>query len=454
MRFLEFFSRQLTEGGASQGTQFNSEVGLLAAMCEVDPATFDPTDPAPSFANSPYTVGEETLANIQAQAEHYKPAVFAKWVTKVGPTIASKVLAELDKLGHPAPTELAWVASQNQSSVADVKFVNHPVDGISVKEKGAPTLANMTAKSLGIEGDDSDVFRAHAREEWDTVKQYVFATVIQLAKAQPGKPFAPGKDKYSITYMTGDVPVDAKRLKEPKPDGELPPQKEPVAAPLKKPQQAPMKQTKNTTTLQGTSFKSPAKTQVGMPMGESIEGSGYFIIKFGDKTVNEPEDRIMLDLTKNAPWQRVFGDYFQAYWNKDAKLKKLGGALFSKIGQDFVHKIKEGLAEESRLHSVVKMGEISYFYGTPTGTYYVPSTTDNKGLKLHNLDYGNPPTASKAPGAPSGTNQFFTATIGYEGETPAGVLIYIRYANGIFQTAPTVRVQKLTNPQGLGWVKL
>ena len=189
MRFTEFYQPLITEGGDSKATQFNSEVGLLAAMCGVDTASFDPTNPADSFTNSPYVVGEATLANIQAGAANYKPDVFAKWVNKIGPGIANKVLDQLAQLGHPAPTELEWVGSQNQSSVADVKFVNHPVDGISVKEKGAPTLANLTPKALGLDtgpDGDPDVFRRFVKPEWDAVKTYVFEKVISIAKSQPG----------------------------------------------------------------------------------------------------------------------------------------------------------------------------------------------------------------------------------------------------------------------------
>lgn len=443
MRFREFKDIQLQEGGDSKGTQFNSEVGLLAAMCGVDPATFDPNNPAPSFANSPYTIGDETLANIQAQAENYNPAKFNKWVSSVGPKIANQVLSELQKLGMPAPTELAWVASQNQSSVADVKFVNHPVDGISVKEAGAPTLANLTAKSLGLDGEDPDVFRSHAQAEWDAVKQYVFNKVVEIAKAQPGKAFSPIKPKYSITYMEGEIPQDAKRLKVPKlPQQQQPTQQlqqpQPVAP---KPQPQPVEEPE---TVDNIRFSSESIVREGRCILEDVAGGGYFVINFGDGSVNEPEDRIMSDLPRNAPWQRVFGDYFQSYWNKDEELKTLGSRLFSKIGQDFVSKIKAGLAEESKLHSAVKMGAVSYFYATPKAVFYVPSVTNNKGLTLVDLTYT----------APKGTNQNFLATIGYNGQSPASVLIYIRYANGIFQTNPTVRVQKLTNPEGLGWIKL
>ena len=439
MRFNEFKNIQLAEGGDSKATQFNSEVGLLAAMCNVPTALFDPNNPevAFSYGNKKYTIGQETYDNIKAQAANYKADKFNKWVNTVGPKIANIVLEQLNTLGMPAPTELAWVGSQNNSSVADVKFVGHKVDGISVKEAGAPTLANLTAKSLGLEGEDPDVFRAHARAEWDAVKQYVFAKVIEIAKAQPGKVFSPIKSKYSITYMTGDIPQDAKRLKA---------QKEQPAQQDQQQDQQPVQPTQQQQTQQAHGGwgqdLGPADTDTSL--SEDVATGGYFVINFGDGVINEPEDRIMTDLPKNSAWQRVFGDYFQGYWNKDAELKRLGALLFNKIGTDFVNKIKQGLTDQSKLNSAVKMGEVSYFYATPKATFYVPSTTNNKGLILHDLEYT----------APKGTNQNFLAKIGYKDEEPATVLIYIRYANGIFQTNPTVRVQKLTNPQGLGWIKL
>lgn len=442
MRFNEFKNIQLQEGGDSKATQFNSEVGLLAAMCGVPSAIFDPTNPEASFSygNNQYTIGQETFDNIKAQAGNYNAAKFNKWVNVVGPKISAMVLEELQKLGHPIPTELAWVGSDNQSSVADVKFVNHPIDGISVKEAGAPTLANLTAKSLGLDGEDPDVFREHAQAEWDAVKEHVFTTVLEKAKSQPGVPYSPIKPKYSIMYMENDIPADAKRLKAPKPKQEKPPAEEPAEVPPQQQQQ----QTQQQAHGGWGQDLGPDDTSLSEDVDQAPASPGYYLIKYGDKEVYEPEDRIWADLHRNQEWQRVFGDYFQSQWKKDQVLTNLGERLFSKIGSDFVSKIKTGLSENSKLHSAVKMGDVSYFYATPKATFYVPSVSNNKGLKLVDLEYTSP----------KGTNQNFLATIGYEDEAPASVLIYIRYANGIFQTNPTVRVQKLTNPQGLGWIKL
>ena len=441
MRFNEFKNIQLKEGGNSKGTQFNSEVGLLAAMCGVDFTTFDPNNPAPSFTNSRYTIGKSTLQNIQSQAANYNPTKFNKWAGSVGQKIVSSVLAELDKLDMQAPTELAWVGSDNQSSVADIKFVNHLVDGISVKEQGAPTLANLTAKSLGLDAGpegDSDVFRAFAKTEWDAVKEYCFQAVLDKAQAQPGKPYAPIKPKYSITYLESEIPSNASRLKAPKATPQQTQQQVQQPAPQ---QNQPTPQQPN---QQMDSDLSPDDTSLSEDIEYAQASPGYYLIKYGDKEVHEPSDRIWADLHKNQEWQRVFGDYFQSQWNKDQNLTELGKKLFGKIGADFVAKIKDGLANSNNLHSAVKMGSVSYFYTTPKATFYVPAVNNNKGLKLQNLEYTSP----------KGTNQNFEASVGYDGEEPATVLIYIRYANGIFQTNPTVRVQKLTNPQGLGWIKL
>ena len=428
MRYHEFY-QTLTEGGNSAVTTFCSEVGFLAAFCGI---TFDPAQPEASFANSRYILSPGTIEQIVANIHDYDEKKFKKWETKSGPAIVKKVLNELSKLGYPEPTELSWVGRDNQSSVADIKFINHPIIGVSIKESGAPTLANMTAKSIGLDkgpDGDPDIFRHYAKGEWGAVKAHAVRATLDIAKQQPGKSFAPIKDKYSITFMAGEMP---------QPDAKIKITKK-VAAPNRPPVPAPQQQ---------------APVEPPVPQEhvnddqhfneDANDNDGYFVIKFDGKSLPYSEETIMASLAKNATWQRVFGDYFQSRWNKDEQLTKLGKSLFAKIGADFVHKIKVGLADQNKINSAVKMGEYSYFYTTPSKTYYVPAVNNNTGLVLQNLDYTSP----------SGTSQNFLAEIGYQGEPPASVLIYIRYANGTFDQNPTVRVQSLKNPQGLGWIQI
>jgi hypothetical protein len=91
------------------------------------------------------------------------------------------------------------------------------------------------------------------------------------------------------------------------------------------------------------------------------------------------------------------------------------------------------------------MGEMAYFYATPKSIYYVPGVSTIDGLAVRDVVYT----------APKGTAQYFKTTVGYAGGTePTEILIYVRYANGIFARNPTVRVQKLINPEGISWTKL
>jgi hypothetical protein len=49
----------------------------------------------------------------------------------------------------------------------------------------------------------------------------------------------------------------------------------------------------------------------------------------------------------------------------------------------------------------------------------------------------------------------FIAEIGMKGsDENAQVEIHVRYANGIWETSPTARVQSLKNPQFLSWSEL
>jgi hypothetical protein len=91
------------------------------------------------------------------------------------------------------------------------------------------------------------------------------------------------------------------------------------------------------------------------------------------------------------------------------------------------------------------MGKLGYFYATPDALWYVPSTDTLDDLKLKDLVYG----------APVGTAQKFIAKVGIEGgKQDAQILVYVRYANGMFDENPTVRAQDLKNPDGLTWTKL
>lgn len=165
----------------------------------------------------------------------------------------------------------------------------------------------------------------------------------------------------------------------------------------------------------------------------------YIINLKGDKNVSMTEQQIMGAIDKNAPWQRVFGDWFQANW---ATKKTYATPLYSKIAKVFEVTIEKTLNKSGKLQSILRFGDKPYYYLSAKGLYYVPAQDDVADLKLKGLKYAQP----------DGTSQRFIAVIGRpDSDENAELDIYVRYANGMFESNPTVRVQSLKNPQFIGW---
>lgn len=162
----------------------------------------------------------------------------------------------------------------------------------------------------------------------------------------------------------------------------------------------------------------------------------------GKKTFAADEQTILNSVAKNSSWQRVFGDWFQANWQSK---KAYATPLFSKIARAFEGTIEQHLQTSDRLANMLRFADDPYFYMSTTGLYFVPGLDNVKDLKLMGLKYG----------APDGTSQLFVAQIGRpDSDQFAELDIYVRYANGMFETNPTVRVQTLRNPQYISWEKL
>jgi hypothetical protein len=162
----------------------------------------------------------------------------------------------------------------------------------------------------------------------------------------------------------------------------------------------------------------------------------------GKTSLTADAQTILNSVAKNAKWQRVFGDWFQANWQTK---KAYATPLFKKIASSFEVTIEQHLQQSSSLINMLRFGKQPYFYVSTTGLYYVPGLDEVQDLKLMGLKYGEP----------DGTSQLFVAQIGRPDSKEFSELdIYVRYANGMFESNPTVRVQTLRNPQFISWEKL
>lgn len=164
-----------------------------------------------------------------------------------------------------------------------------------------------------------------------------------------------------------------------------------------------------------------------------------YVMNLKDKSVAMTEQQIMADLRKNKPWQRVFGDWFQANF---ADKRAYAAPLYKKIAKVFEGTIEKTLQNSDKLARILRFDTTPYYYLGAKGLYYVPSRSEITDLELKAIRYAQP----------NGTAQRFIAQIGRDGTDAAAELdIYIRYANGMFESNPTVRVQSLKHPQYIGW---
>ena len=438
MRFTEF--KPLREGSKSDALRYNSEVGMLAALAGADITNFDPKNPQNHFQANVFADPQITFKDIvKFLAPNYDAGLFQKYYD-IGLRYKDRIAEELNTLQEPMPDKLSWSGGSNinPDGAADIIFAGHPtVHGVSIKAETGITLRNLTAQSVGLTKEDEfnhpDVFARFAEAEWNALKKYAIQRTLEIAQKTPGTPYAPIKPKYQIVYHATARPAPAAKT---------PAQK---ATKVAEPTPAVANQTTQLAVSKQTIGSEPQTPPAQTPQPISEAAVGYYEIFWKGKTANFTEEQIYAAAQQNAEWQRVFGDHVQSQWKKDAQLRQLGDALFSSIAEMFVQRIESTLAQKEKLHKVVAMGKLGYFYANPTELYFVPGVGQLDNLKVKSVVYG----------APDGTAQKFIAKIGIEGGTEdAQVLVYVRYANGMFEANPTVRIQDLKNPTGLTWTKL
>ena len=188
--------------------------------------------------------------------------------------------------------------------------------------------------------------------------------------------------------------------------------------------------------------------------GQKIGGKDtnkYYVV-YDDKTkkftcsgknqkVGTSQD-IMADMEKNAFWQRAFGDWFVTNYSQQ---KQLMAPMVEVIAEKFTALMKAHLSQGGTAAKLVKFVKRPFFYVNPSHVYYVPSLDDVADLTLKDVKFA----------APEGATMKFIAEIGMkDSEENAEVEIHVRYANGIWETSPTARVQSLKNAQFLSWSQL
>lgn len=374
MKLYELFNnhpkQDLDEGGASGGARYNSEVAILWVLAN-NGQEWNPEQPSSCFDPSKLRDAEKTLAEVDRfLIPNYDEKIFNNWVN-----LAKQYIAEVVNKDGATPQLFGWAggSNRNDDGVADIVFVGHSSAGISVKDVGGITLANLTPKAIGLEAPKgADLFHYRAGGEYIKMKTAIFNDVLADAKSKPDQAQNYGGTR-SITYNSAD-----------------------------------------------DTFTCAGKKQ----------------------TITATADKILGQIEQNANWQRVFGDWFQANWQ--AK-KHYALPMYKALAGEIEKAVEEALGDNATLIRMLQFAEVPYYYATAKGLYYVPDASQATELRIKGIKYAEP----------DGTSQLFNAIIGRpDSEKNAEVGIYIRYANGMFESNPTVRVQSLKYAQFLGWEKL
>jgi hypothetical protein len=394
MRFNEFKTQILDEGGPSGGKRFNSEVGVLLGLLGLDPATtgFDPVNPENTIPAGKLSNPDKVYSDIKKLL----PGVFSLEVLKgwYDYTVAD-IIPAINKKGVELPDQYIWAGGKNKGGPADIGFVGSNISGISIKDEGGITLANPSPTALGFAiKRGQDLFKIHAPAEWTAMKEKIFTMVLDIAEnnakteTQAGKQPVPmnwNRDKYSILF---DV------------------------------------------------------------------NTNMFTIT-GKKNITTTRTAIIGAAGGNASWQRVFGDYFVKHFDK-----KLAYPLFKAVTQQFIDIMKphlEGIDQSNaNLLKLLQFGDKPMFYVTPAELYYIPPTTDINMRTIQLISISPAVAITDDPeSGPDAVSLKFSAKIGKPTSTDhATVDIYVRYANGMFETNPTARIQNLQNPVFMNWEKL
>lgn len=362
MRFKEI----INEGGASNAVRYSSELGALVAFTG---GTSLDDIPDSALANP-----KATKAAIKKVMPQLKKKIFDQWF-ELGLIYKAQILEHNGSL----PQKYDWVAGENAGGVADVVFHDFPISGLSIKDEGGITLANLTPKAVGLDPiRGNDVFYHYALTEFVSFKTQVFNLVVAEAKSMPDETITPKWPRYWIRYnsMENNFTISYKNSKKKLEEGVL------------------------------------------------------------------TEEEIFTNIETNVAWQRVFGDWFQVNFQEHKQLMR---PLVIKIAKEFTEIMSKALESSKVIKKILQFEKNPYYYSTPKEIYFVPAEKDAGDIQLKGIAYDDP----------DGTGQLFKAKIGNDASDDGAIIdIYIRYANGLFATNPTARVQSLKDPEFIAWDKL
>ena len=466
MRAYEFLSeRPIEEGASSAETQYNSELGCMLGLIGAN-ATIDELIKGDynKFLINP----NDLVAHAKnGKAKLYNEKTMNNWIAR-GAAIKNNFPegALTGKVGWDG------VGQGNFGDVADVVFEDGTHSGISIKDTTGITLTNKSPTIIGFE-KGGDIFQKLSPSHWEEWKLKIIEKVLQKAEASPtriiprppkdskGNPLPAGgsnniraiqynkEDYYDEKgeelktrlepYISNGI-IDAEVLKKKLDKRQLTKVNGAIVAFAKENEIDDIPQ------LDGSAHWFPGDTYT-LWYGKS--GSGWHRTAFSKKQIE--------DIAKkgNNVTQRVFGDWYQEIILTDKEVATWHNKLFEDFANHAIDTMNTTLANDSTiLNQLLQMSEEkSYLYVTPEKAYDVPGTKSGIKVKLQQVEGITKPEVD-------GVSQKFYVRVqnaekeGIDETQFARLELYIRYANGLFASNPTLRIQSLENPEHLSWTPI
>ena len=418
MRYREFklltenqlikMMKPLSEGGDSKALRYLSEVGAFIGMPGVLKAPIDEVD----LNNVGDFINEDKVMNLAKIQEDIKkhvtkhigsnPDSLKAWYTWT----QNKLLPKITPFWE-VPSRYGWIAGENQGlGPVDVVFENSNHGGISIKDDGGITLKSPGMKDFGLI-EKGDKIAGLAKAEYKQWMESCMKAVIALAKQSTSAGDSPQQTGDNNPPQQTSAPQQGKKLFFGKKDRDF----------------IQYNPANNTFNLQG-------KGQVVGPLLQNIS-----------------EQDILANAGLNLPQHRVFGDWYVKF---GAKAQDPYMMPFKQAVMGQIERIMESvLQDQTKVKSLLQMGDKPYFYAQQKGIYEVP-TADEVGDLISTVK----PLTAKRQETGINFNAYFTKPENKDTKNFASVEVRFRWRNGLFASQSTIAVQNLKNAEALGWKKL
>lgn len=171
-------------------------------------------------------------------------------------------------------------------------------------------------------------------------------------------------------------------------------------------------------------------------------GADNYTINSKKTTIDVTEGNLLSTMSRNLEYHSVFGAHLTQNVREFEKVTK---KVFETAAKAISPIIQNTFVDHTKVEKILNFSDKSYFYQSLNYIYYVPSRSEflKTPLEIKKVSFD---MGSKASGI------LLKIYIGLKGSSKYSTIdLWLRYANRVFGSNATVRVQQLKNPESIAW---